>query len=145
MLSQRCAGSVTSTCSAKIQGAAPCSSFEGGFTLRYFLHEGKPNRYRPELRIKTIDSKRALKQFSAPHDIEDSERDAEGLPFRGHLLDLRTTGFALTDRGHTLESACEAFGVPYQKREVEHGQEYFTFGHRDSLVQRWGSHFSRVL
>jgi hypothetical protein len=35
------------------------------------------------------------------------------LPFRGHLLDLRTIAFALTDKGHTLESACEAFGVSY--------------------------------
>jgi len=110
------------------------SSFEGGFTLRYFLHDGKPNRYRPELRIKTIDSKRALKQFSAPHEIEDSERDAEGLPFRGHLLDLRTIAFALTDRGHTLESACEAFGVRYEKREVEHGRitpEYIDYCRED--------------
>ena len=121
------------------------SSFEGGFTLRYFMHDGKPNRYRPELRIKTIDSKRALKQFSAPREIEESERDAAGKPFRGHLLDLRTIAFALTDRGHTLESACEAFNVtyrdvlsnagcerrciphakrndPYKKQKAEHGR-----------------------
>src|SRR5207302_13325 len=30
--------------------------------------------------------------------------------------------FALTDRGHTLESACAAFGVPYTKRETELGR-----------------------
>jgi hypothetical protein len=129
----------------KTRAQRQASSFEGGFTLRYFLHDGKPNRYRPELRIKTIDSKRALKQFSAPHEIEDAERDADGLPFRGHLLDLRTIAFALTDRGHTLESACAAFGVthrdvlgaagcrrrsipkaewgkPYRKQETEHGK-----------------------
>jgi hypothetical protein len=94
----------------------------------------KPNRYRPELRIKTIDSKRALKQFSAPHEIEDSEREADDLPFRGHLLDLRTIAFALTDRGHTLESACAAFGVPYKKRKVEHGKithEYIDYCRED--------------
>ena len=124
----------TETRGGKTRSQRQASSFEGGFTLRYFLHDGKPNRYRPELRIKTIDSKRALKQFSAPHEIEDSERDADGLPFRGHLLDLRTIAFALTDRGHTLESACAAFDVPYRKRDVEHGRitpEYIDYCRED--------------
>jgi hypothetical protein len=124
----------TATRGGKTSAQRQASSFEGGFTLRYFLHDGKPNHYRPELRIKTIDSKRALKQFSAPHEIEDSERDAQGLPFRGHLLDLRTIAFALTDRGHTLESACDAFGVPYRKREAEHGRitrEYIDYCRED--------------
>jgi hypothetical protein len=124
----------TGTRGGKTRAQRRASSFEGGFTLRYFLHDGKPSRYRPELRIKTIDSKRALKQFSTPHEIEDSERDAEGLPFRGHLLDLRTVAFALTDRGHSLESACAAFGVDYIKREVEHGEitpEYVDYCRED--------------
>ena len=121
------------------------SSFQGGFTLRYHEWNGKPNRFKPELRIKTIDSKRALKQFSSPAEIEDHDLTENGLPFRGNLLDLRTAAFALTDRGHTLESACEAFGVtyfdvlgetgcerrriprkdwrePYRKQETEHGK-----------------------
>ncbi len=110
------------------------SSFQGGFTLRYFEHDGKPNRYRPELQIKTIDSKRALKRFNVPHRLENHHRGADGKPFRGHLLDLRTIAFALTDQGHTLESACDAFGVPYTKREVVHGSittEYIDYCRED--------------
>ncbi|MGI8559472.1 MAG: DNA polymerase, partial [Solirubrobacteraceae bacterium] len=135
----------TETRGGKTRRQRQASSFAGGFTLRYFEHDGKPNRYRPELRIKTIDSKRALKQFSAPHEIEDRDRTADGQSFRGHLLDLRTIAFALTDKGHSLESACEAFKVshhkvlgnagcerrgiptgkqkePYKKQEAEHGK-----------------------
>jgi hypothetical protein len=110
------------------------SSFAGGFTLRYFKHDCRPNRFRPELQIKTIDSKRALKRWNIPHKIERHDRDAAGLPFRGHLLDLRTIAFALTDKGHTLVSACAAFGVPYTKREVEHGKitrEYIEYCRED--------------
>jgi hypothetical protein len=124
----------TGTRGGRTRAQRRASSFEGGFTLRYFLHDRRPNRYRPELRIKTIDSKRALKQFSTPHEIEDTELDRKGLPFRGHLLDLRTIAFALTDRGHTLESACDAFGVPYRKREVQHGRithEYIDYCRED--------------
>jgi hypothetical protein len=50
------------------------------------------------------------------------------------LLDLRTLVFALTDRGHTLELACDAFGVPYTKRDVEHGRitpEYVQYCRED--------------
>jgi hypothetical protein len=109
--------------------------FAGAFSLVLWhytragvWHEG---RHRPRLVIKAIDSKRALKGFRKP-DIADPknlipEDPAATAPdsswsFRGHLLDLRTLTFALTDRGHTLESACDAFGVPYVKRNVEHGK-----------------------
>ncbi|MGH2842249.1 MAG: DNA polymerase, partial [Solirubrobacteraceae bacterium] len=128
----------------KTRGQQRASSFAGGFTLRYFEHDGRPNSFRPELQIKTIDSKRALKRFNIPYKIDQSDRDGNGRPFRGHLLDLRTIAFALTARGHTLQSACAAFGVsyrdvlgddgcerrgiplencgqPYEKQEAEHG------------------------
>ncbi|MGI8558535.1 MAG: hypothetical protein ACR2ND_09535 [Solirubrobacteraceae bacterium] len=54
--------------------------------------------------------------------------------FRGHLLDLRTTAFALTNQGHTLESACRAFAVRFIKREVQHGRitpEYVDYNRED--------------
>lgn len=41
---------------------------------------------------------------------------------RGDFLDLRTLTYALTCQSHSLESACNAFGVRYSKRAVEHGQ-----------------------
>jgi len=118
----RLATSWTETRGGRTRRQRQGSSFAGGFTLRYFEHDGRPNRYRPELQIKTIDSKRALKRWNVPHKLEDQDRDVDGLPFRGHLLDLRTAAFALTDKGHTLESACAAFDVPYVKRNVEHGE-----------------------
>jgi hypothetical protein len=95
----------TETLGGKTRRQRSESSFNGGFTLRYFEHNGKPNRFRPELQVKTIDSKRALKRFNVPHKIENRNRDAEGKPFRGHLLDLRTIAFALTDRARHPRNA----------------------------------------
>ena len=59
----------------------------------------------------------------------------KGEKFRGHFLDLRTLGFVLTDRGHSLASACKAFGVEQEKLTVErHGvntPEYIDYNRRD--------------
>jgi hypothetical protein len=115
------------------------------FVLWHYTKAGdwREGRHRPRLVIKAIDSKRALKGFRKP-DIADPKNRIPEDPsatapdsswsFRGHLLDLRTLTFALTDRGHTLESACEAFGVPYVKRDVEHGKitaEYVDYCRED--------------
>jgi hypothetical protein len=58
--------------------------------------------------------------------------------FRGHFLDLRTLAFALTDRGHSLESACKAFGVEHGKMKVKrHGKitrKYIDYNRRDVLA-----------
>ena len=108
--------------------------FDGGFSLMLWPYERdgklKQSRHRPSIAIKTLDSKRAFKGFKGPEKIEDVDRLPDtpdqavregGFKFRGHFLDLRTLVFALTDRGHTLESACKAMGVPYEKRKVKHG------------------------
>lgn len=120
-------------------------AFRGGFSFvlwSYLNDDGErvEGRHRPRMAVKSIDSKRSLKGFRSP-DIVDPE---DQLPdpgtskkqswFPGHFLDLRTLVFALTDRGHTLESACEAFGVPYTKRQVEHGRitdEYIAYCRED--------------
>jgi hypothetical protein len=42
--------------------------------------------------------------------------------------------YALTNEGHSLESACRAFGVPYAKRKVQHGRitsEYIDYNRED--------------
>lgn len=39
----------------------------------------------------------------------------------GRFVDLRTLAFALRDESLTLESACNAFDVPYTKRPVRYG------------------------
>jgi hypothetical protein len=113
-----------------------------GFSMTLWhrpAEHGKRSLYRPDIGVKSIDSKRALKVFrnSARTDPENQVLDqALGTHkgFRGHFLDLRTLAFALTDRSHTLESACEAFEVPYEKRDVKHGQiteEYVQYCRED--------------
>jgi hypothetical protein len=127
--------------------------FSGGFSIALWSYLDKktgqeladPNR--PRITIKHIDSKRALMSFTGrleadkedliPEGSEDG-RAEKGYKFRGHFLDLRTLAFALTDRGHTLKSACEAFGVEHGKSEVsEHGKltdEYIDYNRRDVLA-----------
>lgn len=126
--------------------------FAGGFSLGLWAYAGeggrlRRNQYRPRIGIKAIDSKRALKGFTARNEPDrvdmipegSQDRTAEpGYVFRGHFLDLRTLAFALTDRGHTLESACKDFGVEHGKQQaVGHGKitpEYVDYCRRDVLA-----------
>jgi hypothetical protein len=130
--------------------AAPARrEFGGGFSISLGTYIDKagqkrsdPNRSR--ITIKHIDSKRALTSFTGrkeadrddriPEDSTDG-RPQEGYIFRGNFLDLKTLSFALTDRGHSLKSACEAFDVERGKMQVsEHGkltEEYIQYNRRD--------------
>ena len=122
--------------------------YAGGFSFAVWernqrIGGKRESRHRPRIAIKSIDSKRALKGFRAPYEIDpidqipgggETEPDPE-FRWRGDFLDLRTLTFALTDRGHTLESACDTFDVPYTKRDVEHGQitrEYIEYCREDA-------------
>jgi hypothetical protein len=121
--------------------------YAGGFSFAVWERGqrvgGSPeSRHHPRIALKSIDSKRALKGFRAPYETDLADQIPGGgetepdrtFRWRGDFHDLRTTAFALTDRGHTLESACEAFGVPYTKREVEHGKiirEYVEYCRED--------------
>ena len=125
--------------------------FAGGFALElwsYFNRKGVevPNPNRPRVCIKHIDSKRALKGFTGrripdsvdliPEDSETGEPEP-GFKFRGHLVDLRTLVFALTDKGYTLESASEAFGGDKQEKVKAHGiltEEYITYNRKDVRI-----------
>jgi hypothetical protein len=123
--------------------------FAGGFSLAlwdWVDKDGKQriNKHHPRVAIKHIDSKRALKGFTGtlaadPVDLI-PEGSTTGEPeddykFRGHFLDLRTLAFVVTDRGHSLASACDAFGVEQAKIAVErHGvvtPEYIDYSRRD--------------
>jgi hypothetical protein len=110
--------------------------FAGGFAIELWSYIDsvgcvRPDPNRPRIDIKHIDSKRALKGFSSRRKLDAEDRIPEGSEtgepeknynFRGHSLDLRTLTFALTDRGHTLESACKAFGVEHGKQQTSrHG------------------------
>ena len=78
--------------------------------------------------MKALDSKRAFIGFSARRDADAADLGGDDGSawrgaFRGHFLDLRTLAFALTSRGHSLASACDAFGVVNGKAHVEeHGR-----------------------
>jgi rRNA maturation protein Nop10 len=121
--------------------------FAGGFSLDLWSYADGRNRFRPSICIKHIDSKRALKGFTRRKDPDEEDLIPEGsttgkkeedYAFRGHFLDLRTLAFALTDKGYTLEKACEDFGVEHGKqRPARHGvvtDKYIKYNRRDVLA-----------
>lgn len=126
--------------------------FAGGFALELWSYIDKngrqhPDPHRPRICIKQIDSKRALKGFTSRHSPDRSDLIPDGSPtgepedgyiFRGHFVDLRTLAFALTDKGYSLETACEAFGVEHGKQHpARHGvvtEEYIDYNRRDVLA-----------
>lgn len=132
--------------------AAARGRFAGGFSLGLWSHRSKDgrevrNQFRPRVGIKHIDSKRALKGFTARNAPDDVDLIPEGSPdgqpkkdyiFRGHFLDLRTLAFALADRGFTLEAACHAFRVEHGKQKAaKHGElstDYIDYNRRDVLA-----------
>jgi hypothetical protein len=126
--------------------------FAGGFSLGLWTYTDKNgnergDHFRPRIGIKHIDSKRALKGFTARNNPDKvdlipedsvSRESRKGYIFRGHFLDLRTLAFALTDKGYSLEAACKAFGVEHGKHKVtKHGEvteDYIDYNRRDVLA-----------
>ena len=114
--------------------SARLSSFAGGFSVQLWDHQGNRALLAPEDRLKTIDSKRALKGFRSPSRDRRGGSRSTAKMFNGHFLDARTLAFALTNEGHTSESASDEFEVPYTKRPVTHGtitEEYVTYCRED--------------
>jgi hypothetical protein len=124
--------------------------FLGGFTFQFFQYRDRDGQlrahpYRPGIAVKHMDSKRALKGFTGAIDPdkldqipEGSIKPKKGYVFRGHMLDVKTLAFALTDQGMSLERACEVFGVEHGKHKVAmHGiitSEYIDYNRRDVLA-----------
>ena len=124
--------------------------FLGGFTFQFFQYRDRDGQlrahpYRPGIAVKHMDSKRALKGFTGTVDPDKIDQIPEGdlkpkkgYVFRGHMLDLRTLAFALTDRSLSLEAACELFGVEHGKQQaVKHGiitPDYIDYNRRDVLA-----------
>lgn len=85
-------------------------SNRGSFSFKL----SESNQY-PRLIIKHIDSTKSFIKFGT-----------SGLrrqQYQGNFLDLRTLSFALTDKKHTLESACEFFNSPIKKQSAQkHGK-----------------------
>jgi hypothetical protein len=126
--------------------------FAGGFSLELWSYTDSsgvvhPDPHRPRIAIKHIDSKRALKGFTSRRNPDARDRIPDGSEtgkpennynFRGHFLDLRTLVFALTDKGHSLETACPTFGIEGQKLKISgHGtvtEEYIDYNRHDVLL-----------
>ena len=126
--------------------------FTGGFSLGLWSYTDNRGReradpYRPRIRIKYIDRNRALIGFAArnsPDEVDLIPEDSPtgepkpGYRFRGHFLNLRTLAFALTDKGYSLETACEAFRVEHGKQlPVRHSvvaEEYIDYNRREVLA-----------
>jgi hypothetical protein len=126
--------------------------FLGGFSFQFFQYRDSAgtlrlNPYRPAITVKHMDSKRSFKRFTATIDRDKEDRIPEGAAspkpddryiFRGHMLDVKTVAFALTDQGMGLERACELFGVEHGKQKVKrHGvvtAKYIDYNRRDVLA-----------
>ena len=116
----------------------------GGFSFAWWLKDGIPHTFRPRIAVKNLDSKRAFIQYMSTGEKERGTR--------GHFLDLRTLVFALTGRGHSLSTACDAFGVENGKTAAEqHGvitPDYIDYARRDvqataELYEKSTAEFSR--
>ena len=97
--------------------------FLGGWSLgvwgRHLRWRWLDELFHPRIRAKSIDSKRTLYSFGLLKKKHDPDPALRHL--KGQFTDLRTLAFALTDRSHTLESACTAFGDPFEKADVQYG------------------------
>jgi hypothetical protein len=131
---------------------AAADRYAGGFSIGVWSYQDaesveRPDRYRPRISVKHIDSKRSLIGFTGRRKADPSDRipegsttgqPQEGYVFRGHFLDLRTLAFALTDRGYSLHKACDVFGVEHGKQSVTtHGlvtDAYVDYNRRDVLA-----------
>lgn len=130
----------------------------GGFSLRIWESvdgEGRAwgHKWRPELAINALDSKRNFSGFTTPRHLDAENRVAGRGAYRGRFLDLRTFAYALTDRSFSLRAAAVAFGLEVAKGEVEeHGvltPEYIDYNRQDvrvtwalyrELVAEWRRH-----
>ena len=96
--------------------------YKGGYSLGFWGDydadgKWKDRKYRGRLRLRAIDPRRTL--FAWANRIR---KDPEPDRGAGRFVDLRTLTFALTDRSHTLETACTAFGDPYEKADVDYSK-----------------------
>jgi len=113
---------------------------QGGFSFVLWQYtnpktgEIQEHQFRPRIRVTQIDSKRARIDTTQPNG-RPTGRNGKPITYRPGFLDLRTLAFALTDRGHSLRSACTAFGVEQGKSDPGvHGQmtaDYIAYARQD--------------
>jgi len=88
----------------------------------------------PRIRIQSIDQKRSFISFLNPLR---KKRDKKFKAYRGYFVDLKTFTFALTDKSHSLDSACKDFGVSRKTHPDEHGKitpEYIEYNLNDVKI-----------
>lgn len=90
--------------------------FTDGFSFSLFKYD-----LRPRLRIKHVSSTKSFIGWTYGN-------VPDGTGFRGKFIDLRTATFALTNRKHSLATACEAFDCATGKvAATEHGLISFAY------------------
>ena len=97
-------------------------------TFSFKLSEDKRN---PRISIHSIDQKRSFIEFTTPLR---KKRDKKYRAYRGYFVDLKTLTFALTDKSHSLDSACIDFGASRKLHTEEHGKitkEYIDYNIQD--------------
>jgi hypothetical protein len=119
----------------------------GGFTLQLFESvdaDGRewPDRYRPEIRVKSLGSKRNFISFVTPARLDAHLREG-GRAYRGRFLDLHTLVYALTDASLSLDAAAEEFDLADRKHSPSgHGvitPEYIDYNRQDVRLT-WALH-----
>jgi hypothetical protein len=102
----------------------------GGFS--FILAEGnktkghKERKHLPRVQVKHLNSHAAFIRFATPYKAIKK--------WKGDFVDLRTLTFGLTGKGHSLKSACAAFGSPDKADTGEHGTitaDYIRYARRD--------------
>jgi len=95
--------------------------YRGGWSLGLWgtfddIGKWSDRRYHRRILARSIDPRRTLFAWG-------SRTDADKPDFwqMRRFVDLRTLVFALTDRSHSLESACAAFGDRFVKANVDYG------------------------
>jgi len=73
----------------------------------------------PRIRIQSVDQKRSFISFTTPLRKKSNKKFKA---YRGYFVDLKTFTFALTDKSHTLDSACKDFNVSRKTHTEEHGK-----------------------
>ena len=133
------------------------ASHNGGFTLQLFESVDEDGRwwtdqYRPEVRVKSLGSKRNFISFTQPARLDAHLRQAGGA-YRGRFLDLHTLTYVFTDKSRSLNAAAAEFGLAARKAKAEqHGvitPEYIDYNRQDvrltwqlyqALMAEWARH-----
>ena len=111
-----------------------------------------PDRFKPMVRIKALDSRRNFISFAPSAELDRRYRDGKNVR-RGRFLDLRTLSYTFTDKKLSLDGAAAEFGLEVRKAEVEeHGvltEQYIDYNRQDvtvtwklheALIAEWEQH-----